>query len=576
MLESRTALDATQADSLKILLAELPLPAVGIKMKETLMLVIDTLVEQDRAQEAQIYFSAPNDILRYLWYKKTGFLQIIEPKTLIRKAGRNNAHLCNALDKSRSAAQAKREELKLKYTRRECKMVALWLNNLAMTPEKSCEMMHSKREMWVRMIRALRLAEYARKPGFENLKELMDVFYCQAYTVWQGEVERSRLKADAAQTFALLKQRPGMFARSLFANMLWFGPEETLAAFKEVVHLLPARLVVTLGMYAESYFEQGHKRMVKPLGGNALLIEPHYLVSLYMEDQLKEMVKEVQDLCKEVVAARFANAGAGSGSASMYIDPMLFHIPLSIGDRSEAVQDTSCALQGTRFPVEGDKVRLFMQWGKGLPAQHLDMDLSCHITLPSTTEVCSYFNLKAIGAKHSGDIRSIPDKKGTAEYIELDLNELDRVGAQYVAFTCNAYSNGAISPNLVVGWMNSAYPMKISERNGVAYDPSCVQHQVRVSQSLQKGLVFGVLKVKEREVVWLEIPFGGQTVLSLDTQTIEKYLDKLEAKTTVGELLAIKAQAQGLKLADTPEADEVYTREWALNTAAVTKLLLGD
>ena len=561
---------------MKILLAELPLPAVGIKMKETLMLVIDTLVEQDRAQETQIYFSAPNDILRYLWYKKTGFLQIIEPKTLIRKAGRNNAHLCNALDKSRSAAQAKREELKLKYTRRECKMVALWLNNLAMTPEKSCEMMHSKREMWVRMIRALRLAEYARKPGFENLKELMDVFYCQAYTVWQGEVERSRLKADAAQTFALLKQRPGMFARSLFANMLWFGPEETLAAFKEVVHLLPARLVVTLGMYAESYFEQGHKRMVKPLGGNALLIEPHYLVSLYMEDQLKEMVKEVQDLCKEVVAARFANAGVGSGSASMYIDPMLFHIPLSIGDRSETVQDTSCALQGTRFPVEGDKVRLFMQWGKGLPAQHLDMDLSCHIALPSTTEVCSYFNLKAIGAKHSGDIRSIPDKKGTAEYIELDLNELNRVGAQYVAFTCNAYSNGAISPNLVVGWMNSAYPMKISERNGVAYDPSWVQHQVRVSQSVQKGLVFGVLKVKEREVVWLEIPFGGQTVLSLDTQTIEKYLDKLEAKTTVGELLAIKAQAQGLKLADTPEADEVYTREWALNTAAVTKLLLGD
>ena len=561
---------------MKILLAELPLPAVGIKMKETLMLVIDTLVEQDRAQEAQIYFSAPNDILRYLWYKKTGFLQIIEPKALIRKAGRNNAHLCNALDKSRSAAQAKREELKLKYTRRECKMVALWLNNLAMTPEKSCEMMHPKREMWVRMIRALRLAEYARKPGFENLKELMDVFYCQAYTVWQGEVERSRLKADATQTFALLKQRPGMFARSLFANMLWFGPEETLTAFKEVVHLLPARLVVTLGMYAESYFEQGHKRMVKPLGGNALLIEPHYLVSLYMEDQLKEMVKEVQDLCKEVVAARFANAGVGSGSASMYIDPMLFHIPLSIGDRSETVQDTSCALQGTRFPVEGDKVRLFMQWGKGLPAQHLDMDLSCHITLPSTTEVCSYFNLTVIGAKHSGDIRSIPDKKGTAEYIELDLNELSRVGAQYVAFTCNAYSNGAISPNLVVGWMNSAYPMKISERNGVAYDPSCVQHQVRVSQSVQKGLVFGVLKVKEREVVWLEIPFGGQTVLSLDTQTIEKYLDKLEAKTTVGELLAIKAQAQGLKLADTPEADEVYTREWALNTAAVTKLLLGD
>ena len=45
--------------------------------------------------------------------------------------------------------------------------------------------------------------------------------------------------------------------------------------------------------------------------------------------------------------------------------------------------------------------------------------------------VCSFFNLQAIGAKHSGDIRSIPNKKGTAEYIELDLNELNRVGAEY-------------------------------------------------------------------------------------------------------------------------------------------------
>ena len=83
-----------------------------------------------------------------LGYKKTGFLQIIEPKTIIRKTGRNNTHICGVLDKSRSAAQAKREELKLKYTRRECKMVALWLNNLTMAPEKACEIMHPKREMY--------------------------------------------------------------------------------------------------------------------------------------------------------------------------------------------------------------------------------------------------------------------------------------------------------------------------------------------------------------------------------------------------------------------------------------------
>lgn len=574
LLESRTALDATQADSLKILLCELPLPDVKVKMKETVMLVIDTLVEQGREQEAQACFSSPNDVLRYLWYKKTGFLQSIEPKTILRKAGRNHAHMCAGLDKSKSAKEQKREELKLKYTRRECRMVASWLNNMNMDPEKSCEIMHPKREMWVRMIRALRLAEYARKEEFGKLKELMDIFYNQAYTVWQGEVEHYRLKADAIRTLSLLKERPGLFARSLFANMLWFGPEDTLAAFREVVHLLPARLILTLGMYAENYFDPTRKRMVKPLGGNAKVIEPYYLVGLYQPEQLMDMVEQVRGLCKEVVSARFAKVA--TESKSMYIDPMLYCIPLSIGDRSETIQDMSCALQGTRFPVEGDQVRLFMQWGKGLPAQHLDMDLSCHIAMSHSTEVCSYFHLQAVGARHSGDIRSIPNKKGTAEYIELDLKELDRIGAKYVAFTCNAYSNGSISPNLVVGWMNSAYPMKISEKNGVAYDPSCVQHQVRVAENLMKGLVFGVLKVKEREIVWLEIPFGGQTILSMNAQTIEKYLDKLEAKTTIGELLAVKAEAQRLELMDTPEADEVYTYEWAMNSAAVSRLLIGE
>ena len=33
---------------------------------------------------------------------------------------------------------------------------------------------------------------------------------------------------------------------------------------------------------------------------------------------------------------------------------------------------------GTRFPVEGDAVRLFLQWGKGLHAQHLTLVEDIH------------------------------------------------------------------------------------------------------------------------------------------------------------------------------------------------------
>lgn len=572
LLESRTALDATQVDSLKALVKEIPLPESDITMKETQVVLLDALVGKGEYEKGQQFISAPTDILRYLWYKKTGFLQIVEPKTIIKRIAQNNAHITPFLDKAKKAKTDTKSELKLKYNRVQCKMVATWLNNLNMDVEKACEIMHPKRGMWVRFIRALRLAEYAKRQGFEYLKKLMDVFYNQTYSVYQGELEQSRIKVDAEKAFTLLKQRPGLFARSLFANMLWFGDDETLVAFEGVMDKIPMRLLFTLNMYAQTYFDPNAQRMVKPLGGTSKRIGANKLVNIYTDDQLKVMISKVEDLCVKAVSNRFRQIT--TKSKTMYIDPMLFNIPLSIGDRSETIQDTSCALMGTRFPVEGNAVRLFMQWGKDLPAQHLDMDLSCHIALPHATTVCSYYNLTAPGAKHSGDIRSIPNKVGTAEYVELDINELTRVGAQYVVFTCNAYSNGAISPNLVVGWMNSAYPMKISEKTGVAYDPSCVQHRVRVSKGLSKGLVFGVLEVASREIIWLEMPFGGQIVANMDAKNVEALIAKLKSKTTIGNLLSIKAQAQNIEIVETENADEVYSMQWAMNTAAVTKLLV--
>ena len=573
LLESRTALDATQADSLKTLLKLVALPEATVSMKETQMLVIDALIEKGEYTRAQAYFSTPTDILRYLWYKQTGFMQIIEPRTIVRRAGKNNQHLRPALGNAQQAVAGKHQELKLKYNRQQCRMVATWLNNLNIDVEKACETMHPKRSMWVRFIRALRLAEYAGKPEFAYLKELIDVFYNKAYTVYQGTVNSYRLKADAGNTFTLLKQRPGLFARSLFANMLWFGADETLQAFEEVMPQVPTRLVITLNMYASNYFDAKQKRSVKPLGGTNKMIAPNQLLSIYSEEELEGMVAKVKELCIKAIRHRFSQME--TTSKTMYIDPALYNIPLAIGDRSETVQDISCAPMGTRFPIEGNAVRLFMQWGKDLPAQHLDMDLSCRIISPEKIEYCSFNCLVTTGAKHSGDIQYIPNKVGTAEYIELDINALTQAGAKYVVFTSNAYSNGAISPNLVVGWMNSAHPMKISNKTGVAYDPSCVQHQVRVSQSLTKGLVFGVLDVEAREIIWLEMSFSGQIVQLMSVEGATTLLKKLRSKMSIGNLLEVKAEAQGIEVVETTEADEVYSMQWAMNTAAVTQLVAG-
>ena len=532
LLASTTPLDGTQKDSLEQLLREFSLPEdANITMKETAMLVIKLLVEQNKADEASKLLKTPTDVLRYLWYEKTGYVQIIEPKTLVAHARKLYFHMWGPLDRGADAAKDMKKKLMLKYDRKACLRVALWLNAIPLTARQAAENMNPKRGMWVRMIRALRLGEYSRKNGFDHLAEILDVFYKQDYSTWQGRVDKARSENDADMTLALLKERPGLFARCLFASMLRFGSDKVLAAFEEVADKMPARLLLSLGNAAESYFDPKEVRLARPITGKTI-----------------------------------------------FIDPALYNIPVSVGDRSATIQDASCALMGTRFPVEGDAVRLFLQWGKGLHAQHLDMDLSARVTLPNgQIAECAYYNLTCVGAKHSGDIRSIPEMVGTAEYIELSLPELEAAGAVYVTFTCNAYSTGALSPNLVVGWMDSANPMKISEEKGVAYDPSCVQHMVRISEgNLSKGLVFGVLDVAKREIIWLEMPFTAQTMRGVNSESIEALLHKLESKLSIGELLDMKAKAQSLtSVENAEEADEAYTYEWALNPAEVTKLLNG-
>ncbi|MBR5374179.1 MAG: hypothetical protein IK131_05875 [Paludibacteraceae bacterium] len=576
LLTSATPLDGTQQDSLSQLLRLFPLPDdVEVTMKETAMLVIRMLVEQGRADEAMRFLKTPTDILRYLWFEKTGFAQIIEPKTLVAHASKMYFHMWGPLDRSQDAAIDMKRKLMLKYDRKACLRVAKWLNDIPMTAAQSAENMNPKRGMWVRMIRALRLGEYSRKKGFDRLAELLDVFYKQDYSTWQGGVDKARSANDAEATLALLRERPGLFARCLFASMLRFGADKTLAAFSEVVDRMPARLLLSLCNAAETYFDPKAERLARPITGGVKTIEPNKLLVLYDEETLQGMMEAIKTLYQRSMNKRFA--AQPCEAKRIYIDPSLYNIPVSVGDRSATIQDASCALMGTRFPVSGDAVRLFLHWGKGLGCRPIDMDLSCRVALPNNQIAeCAYYSLTCVGAKHSGDIRWVPKgEMGTAEYIELSLPELEAAGATYVTFTCNAYSSGTLSPNLMVGWMDSAYKMKVSEETGVAYDPSCVQHMVRISEgNLTKGLVFGVLDVAKREIIWLEMPFTAQTLRGADSASIEALLHRLENKITVGQLLDIKAEAQHLERVErADEADETYTYEWALNPAEVTKLL---
>ncbi len=577
LLDSPVPLDATQADSLRILLQHTGMPVdIVPAIAETRIVVAAFLLDRADEDGLRRMLATPTDVLRLVWYINTGQLKIIEPRTLLDKAAKNARQcFCDLPEDIEEARRNKAAELKLHFTRRQGRLLANVLNAMDAPAESLAEMMNAKRGMWVRVIRALRLTEHARHAGMERLARLLDLFYNKDYTVWEAELEKARATADARRTFSLLSQRPGVFARRLFANILRFGPKPALEAFDTVIDKLPVRLLLEMHTAAMTYFNPEGERQVNTITGTKVVIDKNPLLVRYTAEKLAETADMIKARALASISRRYRALAAGHTPQKVYIDPDLDRIPLAVGDRSATIQDASCALQGQVFEVEGRSIRLFMQWGVGLPEQHLDMDLSCRIIYADRVEECAYYNLAPDGAKHSGDIQYIPEQVGTAEYIELDLDRLRELNARFVVFSCNAYTSGSVSPNLMVGWMDSKSKMKISETTGVAYDPSCVQHMVRISEAnLTRGLVFGILDVPQGVITWLEVPYDGQVMAQFDLRQAMLYLDHLRAKPTVGALLRLRAEALVDVIVDSPaQADAVYDKLWAQDPSKVTELL---
>jgi len=579
LLTSKTALDATQADSLNQLLSSFPYPQeIEPAMAETRMLVIDFLVANQQAEQAQRFFKTPTDILRYLWYKKTGFLQLVKPKTILKRTALNNkSHFGrpNATDNSGGkAVELKKIEIKLKYNRSFSRIIAKWLNNLSMKPEQICEIMHPNRSLWVRFIRAARLLEFSKRQGFETLKIILDLFHQENYTVWQAQVNRYKQNNEIENALKMLQQRPGVFSRALFSYMLRFDYIKVIQAFEEIIQNVPARLVFTLNMYAQLYFARGGSRVVKPLGGYPKKILPNKLIYSHSVEVVQTMLTSIESLCLKAIKMRFQKEN--NPNKTIYIEDQLFGMPVAIGDRSETIQDCSAVLQGQKFSLEGETLRLFMHWGKGLQPQNLDMDLYASVYYSNGSMIeCfyGYHNIKD-QAIYSGDVREIPNELGAVEYIDLNLPKLKEAQANIVVFSCKAYNMPALTMNLVVGWMNNKSPM-IIEGTGVAYNPAMVQHMVRISNDISRGMIFGYLDVQNQNVVWLEMPIGDNNSGGLSKESILTFISRLNSKLNIGSLLKIKAEAQNLTIVNTKEnADEVYDFRWASNAAAVTKLLV--
>ncbi len=70
---------------------------------------------------------------------------------------------------------------------------------------------------------------------------------------------------------------------------------------------LPARLLLSLGNAAETYFDVKGARVAHPITGVTHRIEANKLLTLYDEEARKEMIKGVNEIYKSSMERRFAS-----------------------------------------------------------------------------------------------------------------------------------------------------------------------------------------------------------------------------------------------------------------------------
>lgn len=571
LLQSAKPLDGTEMERARALVAHFGVPeGVDIPMRETAMMAFLEGLYNGHGSTVAHLVKTPADILRALWADKTGERHVIPPKVLIRRASANVGYKWHDdyMERFNAAAAAERSKLQLKFNRSTCGAIARILNQLPMSVDAMCENMNPQRGMWVRFIRALRLTEYARRPGMGKLAALLDHFYRHDYTTWRGQLDKAMAQGDVDTATALLCKRPGEFARGLFSAALHLDADAVLDAFDTIADSIEMRLLLTLAMYSDYRLDPSQARSVRLPGGSIHILEPSQALLAADEGTRRHIADRLRTIVDSAITRRLASRGNIGGT--VYIAPSLDGIMLGIGERSQSDDGVTHLSMGSSVSVRGEHVRAFIHWGEGLPAQHLDMDLSACIQYKMDTEsetcpraTCAYYTLDdpPAGTMHSGDIQNIPDMVGAAEYIELDLPVLEQSGAELVALVVNAYTQGGLVNTIKMGWMDCKCPMKVDAETGVAYDPSTVEFITSLPTGTRYDqMTFALIDVKERKIYMVEIMDSAQNVENFNFKSVLVLMEKLRHGVTVGQFLRMRASAQGQTVVDSPDgADEVFT-----------------
>lgn len=388
---------------------------------------------------------------------------------------------------------------------------------------------------------------------------------------FNSTVENALSSGATSAAVSLLKTRPGEFARRLDEVLRSANNITQARAFVKAFDAVAAQVSAPVLLQARAALQadRGGNRIFFPKGN----VSKFKAIPDTRGDIDLSVRNAAVEACNKGLVARFSEKGS---LGKVYVDSALdgVNVPLTIRDASKG----RVLGRGSRMPFnEKTNVLRFFIWWKDIDIDgwngRVDIDLSAVLLDDNfnTVEAVAYYNLRGLGATHSGDITSAPH--GASEFIDIDPAKVLERGARYVAMTVHSYSRQNLSdiPEVFAGYME-----RNDHKSGEVYDPRTVENRVDLTTPTTNSVPY-IFDMKTGEAIWIDMAinlggygYGGNNAASTSLTT-ENLVSAVVRKNypSLGDLFRLHAKARGTLVDSPAEADVVFNLDNAFRTEEV-------
>jgi hypothetical protein len=355
------------------------------------------------------------------------------------------------------------------------------------------------KSLWKHIGKALHVFEYKNKyvrvaSAFQILRESnitktnIPILKGSSYSVnndknifrnFYGQIDNYVKENDLHSLLKVVSSRPSEFARKMDMILARFDDHTSINnSFKNVVDKIPSNILVSL---------------INNLNTRKIVI-PNRIVSTKKKTHTKPETRkpitnpDLEEIIKNSLRNRMFNDG------NTLIDHSLKNIVMPLSERNVSKQLVVIP-KGSRIPIHENNIRFFLHWVEKDVYTDLDLSVIMYDENFVMKDYCDFTKtsiMKGI-VKHSGDYTSAPAPHGASEFVDIDLDGVEKKDIRYIATELYSYSNTDFEEldEAFMGYMG------LDDLSSDAFEPKAVKDRFDISGSALVKLSY-LIDVKER------------------------------------------------------------------------------